>query len=256
MTSDRNDVRYRTSALAADLLDAFGGGQPIAGVEAPETAAEAYAVQRLVAGRRGRVRGWKVGRTDPSAPITCGPVLDTMAFDSGVTLPRASQRLWLVEAELVFRFGRDLPPRERPYTQAEVRNAIADVRPGIELVDSRLAGWAEAPPLLKLADLQSHGALILGAPASALPPEPWHRRTLRLTVGGTSVVDGEAANPAGDLLDLMTLLADHLAATAGGLRAGDLVTTGSFSGATPLAAGATAEAAFDGMGAVSLASGP
>lgn len=208
MADDWNPSSYRISALAARLLDAHGRGQPIDDGEAPTTAEEAYAVQRLVAGRLGRVVGWKVGRKGPSAPMTCGPVLDTTTFASSTTLPRVGRRLWLIEAELVFTFRRDLPPRERPYTRAEVREAIADVRPGIELVDSRLAAWPEAPALLQLADLQSHGALVVGEPAAKLPPEPWHRRRLRLTVDGTSVVDGTAENPAGDLLDLLTRLAD------------------------------------------------
>lgn len=255
MTEGPDDRGRRASALAARLLDAHRLGRPIEEAEAPATVGEAYAVQRLVAGRLGRVVGWKVGRKAPSAPIVRAPVLDTTLVAAGAEPPRMDGRPWLIEAELVFAFRRDLPPREKPYTPFEVREAIGDVRPGIEVVASRLAAWPDAPPLLQLADLQSHGLLAVGDPAAGLPPEPWHRRPLRLTVDGRTAAEGEAENPAGDLLDLMTRLADHLATTAGGLRAGDLVTTGSFAGMTPLAPGAVAEAVFEGIGRVTLAGG-
>ena len=245
-----DSTNLRVSNLAAELLAAHRGGVLTDGLEAPADEAQAYAVQRAVAARLGRIVGWKVGRKGPDAPPACAPLLDARLFASGDEVPATGPRQPQLEAELVLTIGRDLPPAGLPYDRESVCAAIDAVRPGFELVESRLAAWPNAPPLLQLADLQSHGCMVLGDPAPNMPDEPWDRARLRLEVDGAVIVDGVVENPAGDLLDLTAWLANHLATSVGGLRAGDLVTTGSFTGVTPLRPGGKARADFAGVGTV------
>ena len=63
----------------------------------------------------------------------------------------------------MFRFGRDFLPGAAPVTGPEVLSSIASIGAAIEIVSSRLSGWSQAPKLNQLADLQNHGALIIGS---------------------------------------------------------------------------------------------
>ena len=252
MPASDDDAPTNVSMLAAMLLAAHANGDRATAAPAPADAAEAHAVQRLVAARLGRTIGWKVGRKREDAPPHYAPLVDTRVHASGAAVQRPAARPLLLETELLFTFGADLPPRAEPYRAAEVAARLRDVRPAFELVDSRLAGWPDAPPLAQLADSLSHACMILGEPSPSLPAPAWDRRRLRLEVDGIAHTDGIAANPAGDLLDLMTWLVNALARAEGGLRAGDLVTTGSFTGMTELGRGSVATAAFEGIGAVTV----
>ena len=131
--------------------------------------------------------------------------------------------------------------------------AVGEVVAVFEIVDSRFAAWPDLTPELALADLQSHGALVVGS-AVPMPPDPDFAETpVRLAIDGSTVVERRGGNPAGDILDLLAWLASVLAADGKALRAGDLVTTGSTTGLLPLPPGSRAEAEFAGIGRVAVA---
>ncbi len=237
----------RASRLTALLLDARAAGRTIEEVSAdlvPVDEAEAYRVQALVAGRIGRIVGWKVGARAPGAPPTCAPLLESLMGQ-----PSSGRGLFRIEAELVFRLGSALPPVGRPYERGEVVAALASVQAGIEVVDSRFAAWPALDPRLGIADHLSHGAMVLGS-GTAVRDAPYAQPHVSLSVDGRTVVDQVGGNSAGDPLDLVVWLANRLAETAGGLRAGDLVTTGSFTGMVAIEPGGTAQARFAGIGEV------
>jgi 2-keto-4-pentenoate hydratase len=74
---------------------------------------------------------------------------------------------------------------------------------------------------------------------------------VKVTVDGAIRFEGTASNSAGtDLLRLVTWLANEGSVHTGGLRAGDWITTGSWSGQTPAGEGSTAEVHFSSFGAV------
>lgn len=246
-----------TGAVArlADLLvQGFATGIPIA--ELPPDSriaspAEAYRAQAILAGRLGPVAGWKVGRKSPAATPIRAPLPAARLHRSGVTLPRDG--LWRLEAELAFRLARDLPPTDRAYDRSAVAAAVGEVVAVFEIVDSRFTAWPDLPPQLALADLQSHGALVVGS-AAPMPPDPDFAETpVRLAIDGSTMVERRGGNPAGDILDLLAWLANALAAEGKALRAGDLVTTGSCTGLLPLPPGGRAEAEFAGIGRVAVA---
>lgn len=239
----------RVSRLTALLLDARAQARTLAQVPAdlvPADEAEAYRVQALVAARVGRIAGWKVGARAPGAPPTCAPLLEPLMGQ-----PASGRGLFRIEAELVFRIGRALPPTGRAYGRSEVVAALAGVQAGIEVVDSRCAAWPALDPRLGIADHLAHGAMVLGSGA-AVRDASYAEPHVSLTVDGRTVLDQVGGNTAGDPLDLVVWLANRLADGEGGLRAGDLVTTGSFTGMTELAPGATARARFAGIGEVAV----
>jgi 2-keto-4-pentenoate hydratase len=218
---------------AALLIEARRAGTTLRALPdalAPQTAADAYAIQEAVARALGGIAGWKVGAKGPALEPTCAPIPPTSLHASPHRFDGSELRLRGVEAEFAFRFARDLPPRAQPYERKEVAAAVESVHAAIELVESRFHDLRAVDPLSLLADGNAHGALVVGSGVAAIKDaDPalvrvdlhFDDRTVAQTVGG---------NPAGDVWRLMTWLANHCAARGGGLRAGQIVTTGSCTG--------------------------
>jgi 2-keto-4-pentenoate hydratase len=238
------------------LHQALESGRPIEDVPealVPSDAAGAYRIQSALAAKIGPAIGWKVGRRSSDGPITRAPLFAARRFPSGTSFPRDAFRLWRIEAELIFRISRDLGPS---YTREDIEAAVDQVSVAFEIVDSRLAVWPDAPPLLQLADLQAHGAMVIGSGTVPLGGgETYETTSVTVSVDGKVILEQNGGNAAGDLVDLIACLANDLSAAGLGLRAGDLVTTGTFNGMYPLEPGHTVSAAFAGIGEVSLTRG-
>ncbi|MCB8881006.1 2-keto-4-pentenoate hydratase [Acidisoma cellulosilytica] len=209
------------------------------------TEAEGYAVQVEVTSVLGEIGGWKVGAPGPDAPPSCAPLPAAGILPSGTALDaRFSDRL--VEAEIAFMLAADLPPRDAPYSRAEVIAAIGSCHSVIEIVQWRIRDYATATNPVKLADSTGNGALIVG---DAI--EGWQAIDFpNLTV--TQDVEGEApklgkGNPGGDMIRLIAWLADVGTVWAGGLKAGQIVTCGSWTGCLPAPAGAGVSVTFAGQ---------
>jgi 2-keto-4-pentenoate hydratase len=226
-----------TSAIAAKLLlNARAEGCALRGLpEAalPTTPAEAYAIQRAVIAELGDIGGWKVGAAGPDAEPSCAPLPAQFVLPSPASLSAADFPRPFVESEIAFRIGADLPVREHPYDAAEVQAAIASCHPAIELVQSRFADPDAAGALANLADLIRHGAFIWGETIDrwAAIDFPGLSVTQTMTEGKPR---GGVGNPAGDMMRLLVWLANEGARWAGGLRAGQFVTCGSWTGMTPV----------------------
>jgi 2-keto-4-pentenoate hydratase len=130
---------------------------------------------------------------------------------------------------------------------------VGEILPAIEVVETRLAGWREADPTAKFADLQSHGALVLGAP-STVEPAALDLRGLEayLAFDGQPVASTRGANPAGDIWRLLSWLAWHAVQRGHPLRAGQVVTTGSCTGMLFAPEGAHVVGEITGIGRVEL----
>jgi 2-keto-4-pentenoate hydratase len=193
----------------------------------PQTEAEAYAIQQAVVAELGGIGGWKVGSPNPaSTHFTCAPLPAGTVLDGPVTIEGSDHG---VEAEIAVRLGRDLPPRESPYTIEDIRAAIASAHPAIEVLESRFVDLAAAGPLSGLADSLSNHSLVLGPAIADWEQVDLTRETVRLMVDGVEIKHG-TANPGGEMLRLVVWLANEGTRWAGGLRAGQVVTTGSWTG--------------------------
>ena len=213
--------------------------------------AAAYAVQRRVAESLGPIGGWKVGASGPTAPPTCAPMPAAGIHPSPARIPAGRHALRGIEAEISFRLGADLPPREQPYGRAEVIAAIACCLPAIEVLDSRFTDPDAQDKLALLADFSTHGGFVYGAPATDWQGIDFAAETVRVLVDGAELKSA-TANPAGDMIRLIQWLADAGAHWAGGLRAGQYVTCGSWTGKDFLAPGAQAQVEFAHAGSVAL----
>jgi 2-keto-4-pentenoate hydratase len=153
--------------------------------------------------------------------------------------------------EVAFRLSHDLDPQGKLLTAADLVEAFDAVLPTIEMVESRLAEGQTAHPLAQLADLQCHGALVLGT-ASALSPDKVDLRTAEasLRFDAISAAQTQGGNPAQDVWRLLSWLALHCAQRGLPLRAGQIVTTGSCVGLLVAPVGVSVRGEVTGLGAV------
>jgi 2-keto-4-pentenoate hydratase len=220
------------AALLADhrahaaVLDAAPWRDKIASV------ADAYRVQdELARLAGGEVRAWKVTalgaeqqkgyRSD--RPVA-GAIFGSFFHASPATVALAGYLTPLLECETAFLLGRNLPQHDKPYERAEIEAAIAAIVPAMEIADCR---WpADAPDLLKLADDMGNGAFIAGQPAKDWRGIDLDAIEIALAYDGTTIEYGKASKILGDPLAAVMALANAQPLPAGGLKAGQIVTTG------------------------------
>lgn len=230
-------------------------------------AGEAYAVQERVAAALGwfddqAPRFWKSGGPSRLAALTHAglPPGGVHAVAAGQTASLQALPLHRrgIEAEVALRTRRDLTAGEVagwPVGKAPPAHELVDAMTvAIEVVDMR---WALPLPeaddvvLLKLADLQSHGALAFG---DWLPFEArdWSRQRCELKIGDAEAQQFEGTHPLGDPAWLLPQWLAHATRNGATLPAGTVVTTGSWSGLGDAAAGERVSLRFADLGALAL----
>ena len=218
----------------------------------PTSMDEVYWVQDRIADAYGPVGGWKVGAASLEATPMAAPMPAAWIGPSATTIGGASSRFRGLEAEVAFLLKDDLPPRDRPYSREEVYAAVASCHPAIEVLESGLVDPTTAPKMSMLADLQMHGGFIYGASCAKWAGIDFHQERVALAIDGVIRVERTGSNTSGDLLRLLPWLANQGSARTGGLRAGQWITTGSWTGFTLANSGSSVDAHFASMGSVGL----
>jgi len=255
----------RVAAAADALAAAWRGGPRIAlpsAAVAPQSIDEATAIQDALHERLGyECVGWKLGMSSKAAqaankldgPFT-GRLYKQRLHAGPARFPADAFAHPVLEAEIAFRMARDLKPRAGGrYTEAEVLDAVAEAVLGIEVADNRYDAKPPLPPLLLVADNGAAGAYITG-------PTVANWRGLDLAaVEATLEIDGRRAadSLAGDArcqpVPVLVWTANALSARGVGLKAGDLVTTGTACAPVPAGPGIEVVARFAGLGEVRIA---
>ncbi|OCO98863.1 MULTISPECIES: fumarylacetoacetate hydrolase family protein [unclassified Ensifer] len=218
----------------------------------PRDADEAYLVQDAVAHQLGPVGGWKVGAKSPDATPNAAPLLTDLIKAGSTGWSSSDLNICCIEPEIAFRIGCDIEPRSEPLSESEVYASVASIHAAIEIVDTRLVDWDTADPLWKLADNQSNGGFVYDPAGSAWGGEGLADAHVRLTVNDVVKADQRGGNPAGDPRWLLLWLVDHCVRKRGGIKAGSLVTTGSYAGMVFVEPRAAVKAEFIGIGSASL----
>ncbi|HEX9201139.1 MAG TPA: 2-keto-4-pentenoate hydratase [Acidobacteriaceae bacterium] len=237
------------------LLDARRTHTPIADLPAalqPTSLEEVARVHDEMALAYEDIGGWKIGAGSPDATPFFAPMPRAWMAASGAILSGPTYRYRVLEAEIAFLIGVDLPPRATPYTREDVVSAIASCHPAIEELESGLIDPKAANNFSALADLQMHGGFIYGPPCADWKTIDFSTEEVILSVFGMARVKRTGSNTSGDLMRLLPYLANEGAARTGGLKAGQWITTGSWTGNTPAPAGSSAEAFFAHAGSVTL----
>lgn len=197
----------------------------------PSDAEAAYAVQHEILALSGvSVAGWKVGAKSADGPIQGAPLPNDGVRRSPAVFRRGDFGVLGLELEIAFYFSHEFAPRERRYTDVEVWAGVRSVAATIEIVSSRFADWPKVDKLAQLADLQNHGALVVGEAVTYREDYPFLRPTLSFTFGGKDIVKGLPANPAGDPRRLLPWLVNHWVGRGLTVSPGMVATGGSYTG--------------------------
>ncbi len=249
------------NVLACQLWEARRDGKVLerTALVSPGNAEEAYVVQAEAVRLSGlATRGFKVGSTSVEAQKKLGttepgsaPLLAPYVHESPARVLLVAGHNGELEGEIAFRLGRDLPPRAAPYARAEVVDAIEAVAGAIEVVGSRISGeLAGIGRFLSTADFGVNIALVVGPWTT-----DWRGLDLKLlpvsmTIDGALCGHGTGARALGDPLAVMVWLANQQSARGRGLKAGEIVSTGTCTGLDAVSAGQRARAEFGVLGVV------
>jgi 2-keto-4-pentenoate hydratase len=237
---------------AALLVKARRGGQLLAGLPAefrPVTVTDAHAIQDAVTAILGNAVGAFKAMAPANAEATRGVIYAGTIHPSPARIPAAEVPQCGVEGEVAFIFRRDLPARAAPYSREEVAAAM-EACAAIEVVTSRFQNPDAVSSLEKLADCISNGALVHAAPTDGRSLE-FGRLKVTLTINGAPVLEQVGGHPTGDPLGVAVVLA-NMTREKGGVRAGQFVTCGSFTGLRYLQPGDVCGVRFEGLGAAEV----
>jgi 2-keto-4-pentenoate hydratase len=217
----------------------------------PASLEEAYFIQDRLALAYGEIGGWKVGAPTADATPMFAPMPRAWIASNNAKLG-GRHRFRGLEAEIAFLMGKDLPLLEKAYSRDEAVSAIASCHPAIEVIESGLVDPTKATKLSMIADLQMHGAFVYGAAIANWQRIDFSKEHVTLAVDGVVRVERTGSNTSGDLMRLLPWLANEGTARTSGLKAGQWVTTGSWTGLSLGTAGSSVDVAFSTAGEVHL----
>ncbi len=222
-------IEKRIDAAARRLLAARRSGSYLEGLAdgfVPEDHDIAYAIQDALIDAAGEgIGGWKIAAGTAPAPV-CSPILASAYRQDNDVLDIAGTMATLIEAEVAVRNGTDLPPRSKDYSQQDVQDAIASLHPSLEILGTRFDPKSAVPQLLVISDLQNNAAVVVGAPRQDWRDLDLSRLAITLMIGGKAsrVETGPTVT---DVLAALAWLANGRARRYGGLKAGQVIITGS-----------------------------
>jgi 2-keto-4-pentenoate hydratase len=228
----------------------------------PGSRAEAYAIQAEVARLSGMsIVGWKIAATSLAGqqhirvdgPMA-GCLLSARALEGGARISLAGNHMKVAEAEFAFRMGRPLPKRAESYSVAEVLATVASLHPAIEVPDSRYEDFTRVGAAQLIADVACACWFMIGPATRA----DWRgidlaRHGVAAYRNGALAGRGSGANVLGDPRSALAWIANELCTYGDGLRAGDVVITGTCLTPVPVSAGDSVKADFGEFGVLEVA---
>lgn len=228
----------------------------------PDNASDAYAVQALLQKQReAPLFGWKLAATSQAGqehiqvdrPLI-GRILAERVLPNGSTYSGLNDNVMQVaELEFAFRFGTDIEPRERPWTDTEALQTIASLHPAIELPDSRFRRYETVGAAQLIADNACAHYFVLGPAA----PTSWRITDLAEQrpwgiLNGKRMRCGHGRNVLGDPRAALAWFLNEAARYSLVIRAGEVVTTGTCLVPIPLSHNTIVSGDFAELGAVSV----
>ena len=244
-----NPIQFATQAL----LQARRDQQRVPAPPLPDAAA-AYAVQAQVAESlgwfgNGAPGHWKSGGPSREAVATHAPLPP-----AGIWASPADGRAWpfnfrVIEAEVALRLGSAVDAQVAASLSLTQARALVDAMcVSIEVVDSRWAEGLQAPALAKLADLQSHGALVLGDWMPFEPTRDWTAQVCTVRIGSQPLHQFRGTHSMADPAFVLLAWLRHATRDGAVVPAGTVLTTGTWCGMLPAQAGDEVAVHFEGIG--------
>ncbi len=245
--------KAETEGAAAALADAHRGGSRLTRLpptQRPASGDEAYAIGLAMVARLGEpVAGWKVALT-PDFGVLAGIIVGSRVFRNGATVSSAAMPMLGVEAEIAFHVDRALPARRAEYDHAEVAAAVTAFA-AIEIVDTRYRDYAGTPGIERAADFMSNGGLVVGDRRPDWQALDLAGLEARLLVDDAEIVRRTGGHATRDPLIPAIALANYLR-DKGGIAAGRVITTGTYTGLSYARPGSKVQATFAGFGSAAV----
>lgn len=248
---------FDPAAVARQFVDARLGARALSGFPGalPDGMAQGYLVQEQAIGLwPDQVVGWKVGRipaelqAELKAERVMGPVFAGHVWQADAARPTAlpviAGGFAAVEAEYIYRMGRDAPADKLTWTPDEALEYVADLIVGVEFAGSPLATINLLGPRVVASDFGNNAGLILGRVVPDWRERPGDVPPCHAWVEGKLVGEGSPASIPGGPPASLAFLMSACAQRGRPLRAGQLVTTGAASGIHDIEAGQTARITF------------
>jgi 2-keto-4-pentenoate hydratase len=213
--------------------------QRLRGELAPASLDEAYVVQeevhrRFGAAGWGALGGHKIALTSKAIQELCGVdqpagggIFARTIRPSPATIGLADFMHLGLEFELAVRLGRDLPATGAPYTRDSVAPAVAACMPAFELIEDRDADYADLDAASILTDKCWCGGVVLGPEVVDWRALDLETTPVELLWNGAVLDRGLTGAAMGHPFEGLAWLANLLAARGRGMRAGEIVITGS-----------------------------
>jgi 2-keto-4-pentenoate hydratase len=220
----------------------------------PLGAADALLIQRRIGARLGSIGGWKcslpAGERLSVAPLFA---LYIHRARHATINPRGGHAS--IEPEVAFVMGRDLPRRSRAYDEDEVLGAVAEMRLVIEILGNRYDEPADVPFAEMLADCANNQGLVIGP---VIPERSVALDAFDVTIQGANgfALAHPGRHPDGHPSRPLVWLANFLPTQGDHLRAGQVVTTGSYAGALDVPLATPLTVTFGDLGQVELTLDP
>ena len=221
------------------------------------SADDAYAVQDLVAGALGWHEGgvgrhWKSGGAKRDALITHAALPPWGVWASPATAGDWPLHLHGVEAEIALRLGCAVTPEmAQQADQAAAQAWVESMTVAIEVIHTRWDQGYDTPVWLKLADLQSHGALVLSEWRNWRDLD-WAQQGMQITINGVEVERRQGSHPLEHPTWGLAEFARHATRKGQTVAAGTVITTGSWNGIYRAKSGDHVLVNFDGVGQASV----
>ena len=226
----------------------------------PQSLSDAYAIQDRLIAMIGAPVGYKVAFTNRGiqrqmgvGEPAAGRLIAGRVFDSPAAIDVSRLFRVGIESEFAFRMARDLPGAAAPFTRAAVIDAVGALVPAIEIVDTRYVDWSDCGALQAIADNVFGSHWVAGDALADWRDIDLARAEVVTRLNGTEAARGTGADVLDHPLAALTWLANDLASRGSGLRAGEIVTTGSATSIVMARPGDTAVADFGSLGSVSAA---
>ena len=227
--------REHVEAAASFLIERRSGniqGDRLPVELRPLTMEDALAIQKQVMQEIGdQVGGWKCV-LPAGENLNIAPIFSATIYKTSPCPIRLDQGVCRIEPELAFRFGQDLPVRDSDYSEAEIMAALAGAHLVLELIENRYKGSEEISYLEHLSDNLYNQGLYLGPEISLDAAIKSKQLDFVLTQGELTSFQGQHPNQ-GPILPVLWMV-NFLRQSGIGIRAGQVVTTGSFAGVLDL----------------------
>jgi 2-keto-4-pentenoate hydratase len=214
---------------------------------------QAYQVQDAVARALGWFdatgpRHWKSGGPSRSAPLTHAGLPPQQVWPSPADARAGLFNLRLIEAEVALRLARAVTPADaQAFDPATAPQWLDGMAVSIEIVDSRWQQARTAGALLKLADQQSHGGLVLGE-WQAFAARDWAQQSCAVQIGSAAPQVFRGTHSLEDPAWLLPVWLRHATRHGATVPKGTIVTTGTWCGLLEARKGDRVRVVFEGIG--------